>query len=105
MSSAGSGDLKRARRRRDERITDEREAKSGGRTRIDRALRTERTVEAGAVGPRVRSDPVPNSLGARLAMLAGFAFGVVVVATLAGTLGAFFIDDRHERAEGDRSAS
>lgn len=52
-----------------------------------------------------QGDPVPNSLGARLAMLSGFAFGVVVVATLAGTLGAFFIDDRRERAEGDRSAS
>ncbi|HEV2821096.1 MAG TPA: ion transporter [Solirubrobacteraceae bacterium] len=42
---------------------------------------------------------VPDSLGAHVAMLAGFAWGVAVFATVAGALGAFFIDERRERAE------
>ena len=46
----------------------------------------------------LQGDPVPSTLGARLAMLAGFAFGLVVVATLAGTLGAYFVDSRREQA-------
>ncbi len=44
-------------------------------------------------------DPVPRSLGAHLAMLVGFVWAVVVFATLAGSLGAFFVDQRRERAE------
>ena len=48
-----------------------------------------------------QGDPVPNSLGAHIAMLAGFAWGVGVFATVAGALGAFFIDERRERAESD----
>ena len=35
-------------------------------------------------------------------MVAGFAFGVVVVAALAGTIGAFLVDERRERAEHER---
>jgi hypothetical protein len=31
-------------------------------------------------------------------MLAGFAFGLILVASLAGTLGAFLIEGGHERA-------
>ena len=48
-----------------------------------------------------QGSPVPNSLGAHVAMLAGFAWGVVVFATVAGALGAFFIDERRERAESE----
>jgi len=45
-----------------------------------------------------QGDPVPQTIGGRLTMLAGFGFGVVVVAALAGAIGAFLIDDRRERA-------
>jgi len=45
---------------------------------------------------------VPTSLGARIVMVVGFAFGVVVVAALAGAIGAFLVDDRRERAEQGR---
>lgn len=45
-----------------------------------------------------QGDPVPQTTGAHLAMLAGFAWGVVVFATVAGSLGAFFVDERAERA-------
>lgn len=48
-----------------------------------------------------QGDPVPSSVGGRLVMIAGFAFGVVVVAALAGAIGAFLVDDRRERAEGE----
>jgi len=34
-------------------------------------------------------------------MLTGFAFGLVVVAALAGAIGAFLIDDRRERAQAE----
>lgn len=49
-----------------------------------------------------QADPVPTSLGARIVMVVGFAFGVVVVAALAGAIGAFLVDDRRERAEQGR---
>ncbi len=48
----------------------------------------------------MQGDPVPESLGAQLVMLAGFAFGLVVVASLAGTIGAFLVEERRERAGG-----
>ncbi|MDQ3608400.1 MAG: ion transporter [Actinomycetota bacterium] len=48
-----------------------------------------------------QGEPVPSSVGAHVAMLAGFAWGVVVFATVAGALGAFFIDERRERAASD----
>lgn len=32
-------------------------------------------------------------------MIAGFAFGTVVIASLAGAIGAFLVDERRERAE------
>ena len=47
-----------------------------------------------------QGDPVPATTGAHVAMLVGFAWGVLVFATIAGSLGAFFVDDRRERAEG-----
>ncbi|MBW3608120.1 MAG: hypothetical protein KY463_07150 [Actinobacteria bacterium] len=49
----------------------------------------------------LHADPSPTTTGARLAMLAGFAFGLVVVASLAGTIGAFLVDDRRERADAE----
>jgi voltage-gated potassium channel len=57
-----------------------------------------------AVVVALQGDPVPASLGARIAMLLGFAFGLVVIATLAGTVGAYLVEERRERAvaeEGD----
>jgi len=48
-----------------------------------------------------QGDPVPSTLGAHVAMLAGFAWGVAVFATVAGALGAFFVDERRERAAGE----
>lgn len=47
----------------------------------------------------LQGEPVPVSNGARLAMLVGFAFGVVIVASLAGTVGAYLVDERRERAQ------
>ena len=46
-----------------------------------------------------QGDPIPHSTGGHVVMLVGFAWGVVVFATVAGALGAFFVDDRRERAE------
>lgn len=54
-----------------------------------------------AVVVALQGDPTPTTTGARLVMLAGFAFGLVVVATLAGSIGAFLVDDRRERADAE----
>lgn len=53
----------------------------------------------------LQGDPVPSSVGGRIAMLAGFVFGLVVVASLAGTIGAYFVDERRERAEAEEPGS
>ncbi|MBD0328821.1 MAG: ion transporter [Thermoleophilia bacterium] len=53
----------------------------------------------------LQGDPVPGSVGGRIAMLAGFVFGLVVVASLAGTIGAFLVDERRERAEQEDEAA
>lgn len=50
----------------------------------------------------LQADPVPASVGGRVVMLAGFLFGLVVVASLAGTVGAFLVDERRERVERER---
>ncbi len=42
----------------------------------------------------LQGDPVPNSVGAHVVMLVGFAFGLVIIASLAGTLGAFLVEQR-----------
>ena len=47
-----------------------------------------------------QGDPVPESALGRLVMLAGFAVGLVLVATLAGTVGAYLLEERRERADG-----
>jgi voltage-gated potassium channel len=44
----------------------------------------------------LQGDPRPASLGAQLVMLAGFTFGLVIVASLAGTAGAFLLERRGE---------
>jgi voltage-gated potassium channel len=44
----------------------------------------------------LQGDPRPASLGAQLVMLAGFTFGLVIVASLAGTTGAFLLERRGE---------
>lgn len=54
-----------------------------------------------AVVVAMQGDPTPTTTGARLVMLAGFAFGLVVVASLAGSIGAFLVDDRRERADAE----
>ncbi len=46
-----------------------------------------------------QGDPVPETAAARLTMLAGFAVGLVLVATLAGTVGAYLLEERRERSE------
>lgn len=47
----------------------------------------------------LQGDPVPSTALGRLVMLAGFAVGLVLVATLAGTVGAYLLEERRERAE------
>ncbi len=47
----------------------------------------------------MQGDPVPSSTGAHLAMLAGFAVGLVIIASLAGALGAFLLESHTERRE------
>ena len=53
----------------------------------------------------LQADPVPESVGGRIAMLAGFGFGIVVVATLAGTIGAYLVEERRERAATEETAA
>ncbi len=44
-----------------------------------------------------QGDPVPESAAAHLVMIVGFAWGVVVFASIAGSVGAYFLEDRRER--------
>lgn len=46
----------------------------------------------------MQGDPVPATAFGRLVMLAAFVVGLVLIATLAGTVGAYLLEDRHERA-------
>lgn len=50
-----------------------------------------------------QADPVPQSAGARVAMLGGFLMGITVVALLAATLGAWFVGSEREQARRARS--
>lgn len=47
----------------------------------------------------LQADPVPQSRGAQIVMLLAFAVGIVLVASIAGTVGAYLVDERRERAE------
>ncbi len=49
----------------------------------------------------MQGDPVPETAPGRLVMLLGFGVGLVLVATLAGTVGAYLLEERRERAERD----
>lgn len=49
----------------------------------------------------LQADPVPESAAARVVMLVAFLFGLVIVASLAGTVGAFLVDHR----QGERRSS
>jgi voltage-gated potassium channel len=46
----------------------------------------------------LQGSPVPVTVGGRVAMLGAFAFGLIVVASLAGTVGAYLVEERRERA-------
>jgi voltage-gated potassium channel len=72
----------------------ERDARDGVFTSFGDALLWSATAVVALQG-----DPTPSTTGARIAMLVAFAFGLVIVASLAGTVGAFLVDDRRERAE------
>jgi voltage-gated potassium channel len=50
----------------------------------------------------MQADPVPATWIGRLVMLAAFAVGLVLVATLAGTVGAYLLEERQERAQAER---
>jgi voltage-gated potassium channel len=51
-----------------------------------------------------QGDPVPHSRAAQLTMDFGFGFGLAIVASLAGAVGAFLVDDRRERAAAESAA-
>lgn len=46
----------------------------------------------------LQGDPVPQSVEARLVMLAAFLIGLILVASLAGVIGSFLVDERREKA-------
>lgn len=47
----------------------------------------------------LQGSPVPVTALGRLVMLAGFVVGLILVASLAGTVGAYLLEERRERAE------
>ena len=47
----------------------------------------------------LQGDPVPTTAAGRLVMLVAFAVGLILVATLAGTVGAYLLEERRERNE------
>jgi len=51
----------------------------------------------------MQADPVPETALGRLVMLGAFATGLVLIASLAGTVGAYLLEERRERAEGQSS--
>jgi voltage-gated potassium channel len=66
------------------------------------ALRTfpDALVWAGSVVVGMQADPVPTTRSGQLVMLAGFATGLVLVASLAGSLGAFLLQGPREHEAG-----
>jgi voltage-gated potassium channel len=63
---------------------------------------TDALVWAASVVIGMQADPVPTSRPGQLVMLAGFATGLILVATLAGSLGAFLLEGRIEREQPDQ---
>jgi voltage-gated potassium channel len=52
----------------------------------------------------IQGDPVPATLPGRIVMIVGFAVGVILVASLAGSFGSFLLQDRDDRrVDRDRS--
>ena len=47
----------------------------------------------------LQADPVPQSTGGRVVMILGFGFGLVIVASVAGTVGAFLVEQRQEQRD------
>lgn len=47
----------------------------------------------------MQADPVPASPGGKAVMIAGFLLGLILIASLAGVVGSFLVDERRERAE------
>ena len=58
-----------------------------------------------SAGVGTQADPVPETRLGRLVMLAAFGVGLVVVATLAGTVGAYLLEQRPESAEAEAPAT
>jgi voltage-gated potassium channel len=56
---------------------------------------------AASVVVALQGDPVPTSLGGRLVMVAGFVFGLIVITSLAGVLGAYFVEEARTRQQGE----
>ncbi len=48
----------------------------------------------------LQGDPLPRSAGGRVVMITGFVVGLILVASLAGVIGSFLVDERRERATG-----
>jgi hypothetical protein len=49
-----------------------------------------------------QGDPVPATMPDRLVMVAGFAIGTVFIATPAGMIDSFLLENREERAASDQ---
>lgn len=47
----------------------------------------------------MQADPVPSSVGGRIVMLIGFLLGLTLIASLAGVVGSFLVEERRERAD------
>jgi voltage-gated potassium channel len=54
---------------------------------------------SGATVIAMQGDPVPETAFGGVVMLSGFAVGLVLIASLAGIVGAYLLEDRRERAE------
>lgn len=62
-------------------------------------------IWAAAAVLALQTDPSPATTAGRLVMLGAFAVGLVLVATLAGTVGAYLLEERRERMESEGSSS
>lgn len=51
----------------------------------------------------LQADPVPDSVGGRIVMIFALALGLVLVASLAGVIGSFLVDQRREQASSESS--
>ncbi len=49
----------------------------------------------------LQGDPLPKTTGGRVMMIGGFAVGLVLVASLAGVIGSFPLEGRHEPVRAD----